>query len=282
MKNLISHLKPVHWLLAKFGYTIGGINERYPKVSRDYEDIYKIVRPYTMCWENVVYTALRVVDALVVQQHNNKHLRLIQCGTWRGGLAGAVALRLKYHQRLGNLQTFHIHIMDTFEGMPRPTDEDAPGDLKVWKERRGRDDRSDWCYASLEEVKGNLKRILRTTELSGHEFSFWRGKVEDRLPDLVECEDVQCGFHFVMLDTDFYTSTRAELEHLFPLLNFEGFLLIDDYGGLEGCKKAVDEYWNQEERLEFLFPVDMTARLVQKLPINPDWAKAAHIIPNPN
>lgn len=265
MKNLISHLKPVHWLLARFGYTIGVIGEQYPHVSQDYKDIYKICRPYTMCGENVVYTALRVIDNLVLQQFYRKHLRIVQCGTWRGGLAGAVALRLKYHQRKGNLQTFHIHIMDTFEGLPKPTEQDSLEDFATWAKRGGTDKGSNWCNASLEEVRGNLKTILHENHISGHEFSFWMGLVEDLIPELCKLDESERGFHFLMLDTDFYSSTKVELDGLFPLLKPYCYMMIDDYGGLQGCRTATDEYWNKCKRPEMLMPIDLTAVLVQKL-----------------
>jgi len=46
------------------------------------------------------------------------------------------------------------------------------------------------------------------------------------------------------LDTDWYESTRHELEYLYPLLSPGGVLLIDDYGYWSGCKEAVDEYFS--------------------------------------
>ena len=45
------------------------------------------------------------------------------------------------------------------------------------------------------------------------------------------------------LDTDWYASTKAELEVLYPLLTRGGSLLIDDYGHWEGARKAVEEYF---------------------------------------
>jgi O-methyltransferase len=44
------------------------------------------------------------------------------------------------------------------------------------------------------------------------------------------------------LDTDWYVSTRHELEHLYPRIPVGGVLIIDDYGHFKGARKAVDEY----------------------------------------
>ena len=45
------------------------------------------------------------------------------------------------------------------------------------------------------------------------------------------------------LDTDWYESTKKEMEVLYPKLNFGGVLIVDDYGHWKGSKTAVDEYF---------------------------------------
>ena len=44
------------------------------------------------------------------------------------------------------------------------------------------------------------------------------------------------------LDTDWYASTKHELEHLYLRLLHAGVLVIDEYGGWQGARQAVDEY----------------------------------------
>ena len=44
------------------------------------------------------------------------------------------------------------------------------------------------------------------------------------------------------LDTDWYQSTKKEMEVLYPKLVNNGVLIVDDYGHWKGSKKAVDEY----------------------------------------
>ena len=61
---------------------------------------------------------------------------------------------------------------------------------------------------------------------------------EDNLPKKIS---------LLRLDTDFYESTKKELEILYPRLNKGGVLIIDDYGHWKGSKKAVDEYFNLEK-----------------------------------
>ena len=62
------------------------------------------------------------------------------------------------------------------------------------------------------------------------------------------------------LDTDWYESTKAELEILYPKLAIGGVLIIDDYGHWGGSRKAVDEYFANRSR-PFLQYIDQTARI---------------------
>ena len=54
-----------------------------------------------------------------------------------------------------------------------------------------------------------------------------------------------------ILDTDYYKSTKHELNHLYPLLIRGGVLIIDDYGTWAGVKKAVDEYFIDNKNLRY-------------------------------
>jgi hypothetical protein len=64
------------------------------------------------------------------------------------------------------------------------------------------------------------------------------------------------------LDTDWYESTKIELEILYPLLQPGGILIIDDYGYWSGSRKAVDEYF--EGKTPFMFQVDSDCRMIVK------------------
>ena len=64
------------------------------------------------------------------------------------------------------------------------------------------------------------------------------------------------------LDTDFYESTKIELEVLFPRLVKGGVLIIDDYGFWKGAKKAVDEYFCDYR--QFFHYIDHSCRLLIK------------------
>jgi hypothetical protein len=66
------------------------------------------------------------------------------------------------------------------------------------------------------------------------------------------------------LDTDWYESTRQEMNVLFPRLARGGVLIIDDYGHWEGARRAVDEYVNSHQLKLLLHPIDYTGRIAVK------------------
>jgi hypothetical protein len=87
--------------------------------------------------------------------------------------------------------------------------------------------------ASLEEVQAGFSDVGYPAE----RLHFVVGRVEDTIP-----EAAPSRIAILRLDTDWYESTRHELEHLYPRLSPGGVLLLDDYGYWEGARRAVDEF----------------------------------------
>jgi hypothetical protein len=85
--------------------------------------------------------------------------------------------------------------------------------------------------------------------------------VEDTLP--AEAPD---KIALLRLDTDFYSSTKHEMEQLFPRIVEGGVLLIDDYGHFQGARKAVDEYISSRGEHLMLIRLDYSGRLAIKGP----------------
>ena len=46
----------------------------------------------------------------------------------------------------------------------------------------------------------------------------------------------------IRLDGDLYESTIDALNALYPKLSVGGFVVVDDYGTFDACKRAVDDY----------------------------------------
>jgi hypothetical protein len=180
-----------------------------------------------------------LVDALDYLQASGVEGAYVECGVWRGGSSMAAALRMLDE----DMNRRELWLYDTFEGMTDPTEEDirARDGLSAAEKfdaaRAARpDDRSDWFWAeaSLEDVRDNLASTGYPDEL----IRFVKGSVETTIPDAVP-ERIA----LLRLDTDWYESTRHELEHLFPRLQPGGVLIVDDYHYWRGARKAVDEYF---------------------------------------
>jgi hypothetical protein len=108
-----------------------------------------------------------------------------------------------------------------------------------------------------------LEEVHRTMAMStfpSERIRFVQGKVEETLP-----QTRPASIALLRLDTDWYESTRCELEFLFPLLAPGGVLIVDDYGHWQGCRQAVDDYFAATGQLIHLARMDYTGRIGIKL-----------------
>lgn len=228
-----------------FGYKISKFSFNDP----DFEEIYQQCQPYTMTPKERMYALYKATEYLVKAKINGD---FVECGVWRGGSAMVVALTLL---KMGDKKR-KIYLYDTFTGMDKPTKNDFVLSEKTkaideWQEKQ-KNGYNQWCFSGLEEVKKNML----TTGYPLKNFVFVKGKVEDTIPQTTAAK-----IALLRLDTDWYTSTRHELIHLFPRLVNRGILLIDDYGYWAGSKKAVDEYFSQNKIAILLNWIDHSARI---------------------
>lgn len=228
---------------------------QYPEdFSKEEIELIEKVKEYTMTSSERLVTLARAVDYI---EENKIIGDIVECGVWRGGSMMLTALKLMaLHNTSRNLYLF-----DTFEGMTEPTDLDKRAvDSKDASTSLAEEERipgnNIWCIASLEEVKNTLG----LTNYPKDKIHFIKGKVEETLPhDGIE------KIAILRLDTDWYESTRHELETLFDKLEPGGILIIDDYGHWAGAKKAVDEFIKQNKIKIFLNRIDYTGRLGIKM-----------------
>ena len=87
-----------------------------------------------------------------------------------------------------------------------------------------------------------------------------KGRVEETIP-----QHAPDSIALLRLDTDWYESTKHELERLFPRLSKHGILIIDDYGHWQGARRAVDEYFAGNKIPILLSRADYTGRVAVKL-----------------
>lgn len=178
---------------------------------------------------------------------------VVECGVWRGGSMMAAALTLDACDDRRDLYLF-----DTFEGMTRPgrDDVDLTGTAASDHLRREDPDSSFiWARSGLETVRENM----RTTGYPDDLVHYIVGPVEETIP-----EHAPPQIALLRLDTDWYESTRHELEHLWGRVPPGGIVLIDDYGHWAGARRAVDEFLETLDAAPLLQRIDYTGRLMVK------------------
>lgn len=222
------------------------VNQLDIEADTEFLSLYETVKPYTMVGIERCYALYQSLGYIL---RNKIPGDLVECGVWKGGSAMLMALVLKQHNETNR----RIWLYDTFEGMVKPGEQDGKDELKEWESLRVSETQNNMCYSPIDEVRQHMAR----TGFPADQLVWVKGKVEDTIPG-----KLPGSIALLRLDTDWYASTRHELQHLFPLLASKGVLLIDDYGAWQGARKAVDEYFEGKQVL--LHRIDWTGRLLVK------------------
>ena len=225
------------------------LGQRLPDATVQQQELIASVQHLTMTSPERILALVNAVEYLADNQIDGD---FVECGVWKGGSMVATANTLIAN----NDSQRQLWLYDTFEGMSVPTDDDV--DFMGQKADRllGEQDRlqsdSVWCFSPLEQVRS----AMQTTGYPENLINFVPGKVEDTLPQTKpDC------IALLRLDTDWYESTRCELEHLFPRMVDGAVLIVDDYGHWEGCRRAVDEYFEKHGIRILLNRIDYTGRI---------------------
>jgi hypothetical protein len=206
--------------------------------------LYERCKPHTMTPIERMYALYKAVEYVVSRDIPGE---IVECGVWRGGSSMLAALAL---QKFGD-NSRKIYLFDTFEGMTTPSESDRRYDgvaaAEILEEVR--------ACAFLEEVEANIG----STGMPKERFVFVPGAVERTIPTA----DLN-AISLLRLDTDWFESTKHELDHLYPQLSEGGVLILDDYGHWEGARKAVDEYFSKLSNAPLLARIDYTGRMAVK------------------
>jgi hypothetical protein len=181
--------------------------------------------------------------------------QIVESGVWRGGSMQAAALTLlECHDTEREL-----HLFDTFEGMPPPSDVDVRlKDSQTAEEimRTSDKDARIWAVAGLDDVKQGMGE----TGYPSEKIFYHQGRVEETIPDRAPDQ-----IALLRLDTDWYESTRHELDHLYDRLSPGGILIIDDYRYWQGSYRATHEWLDETGEPFFLVPMGAAAIAVKPL-----------------
>ena len=135
-------------------------------------------------------------------------------------------------------------LADSFEGVPPPTHEvDREHELDLTEER------VPWMAAGPQAVRDNFE----TYGLLSDQVRFLPGLFAETLPD-APAERLA----ILRIDGDLYSSTRDALDSLYDRVSDGGYVVVDDYGCLEPCRIAVDEFLAERGLEVELHQVDWT------------------------
>ena len=223
----------------------GDLLRHYPDLDPAFVPLYEACRHATMTSVERLYALYKAVEYVVRSEIPGE---FVECGVWRGGSVMMMALALKVFGGVGR----RLHCFDTFEGMPPPGERDIRHDTGEAAADLLAADEDFHARATLDEVERNLAATGYPAEL----VTYCRGKVEDTLPAAAPDRVA-----LLRLDTDWYQSTKHELQCLYPRLSVGGVLIIDDYGFFRGARQATDEYFAEAGIPILLQRIDGTGRI---------------------
>ncbi|GMO53910.1 MAG: hypothetical protein Ta2G_12550 [Termitinemataceae bacterium] len=155
-------------------------------------------------------------------EQNNIDGDFVECGVWRGGNSILAASLFKAHQAKRS-----VYLFDTFTGMT----EAHPWETVFFSGEKCGKGKCPWVPASLDDVKNSFK-----------EWGLLNDKVVFIAGDICETldkNDLPAKISVLRLDTDFYDSTKKEMEVLYPRLSIGGVLILDDLVHIQVLKRQL-------------------------------------------
>lgn len=214
-------------------------------MEKDAVEALDFVADRTMADENMKYVTYSAARYVVESQISGA---IVECGVWRGGCSMLMALGLRNVQD----ENREIWLYDTFSGMTTPqqpdvfisTGESASTMLRnTPKMGNSMSEWTVWCLADESDVLHGMQTTGYPMEL----VRTIRGPVEETLPT-----NLPDKIAVARLDTDWYSSTKVELELLYDRISPGGVLILDDYDHWAGARRAADEFFAERGISPFL------------------------------
>ena len=209
------------------------IRSNYPEIlDANFWQLFEACRAYSMLhipgFLNL-YNSVRYIKA------NQIPGDFVECGCFLGGASIFMSL---LRNQLG-MEDKTLWLFDSFEGFPNDeTDRLIPNGVAMKSIRYANFQES--VRQNFEDINPNCKNLV-----------FVEGFVEKTIPA------TNIGaIALLRLDTDFYLSTKAELEGLYSRLVRGGVLIVDDYGVFEGAQRATDEFFSKLQSPPMLNRID--------------------------
>ncbi|WP_309650177.1 TylF/MycF family methyltransferase [Nocardioides sp.] len=147
---------------------------------------------------------------------------LIETGAWRGGSTIYMRAILKAHGETDRT----VWVADSFEGLP-------PYDGRYEADAGDQHHTRDELAISVDDVRDNFRRY----DLLDEKVQFLVGWFSDTLPTAPIDR-----LAVLRLDGDMYSSTMDALDALYDKVSVGGYLIVDDYGAVPACAKAIHDF----------------------------------------
>jgi len=174
---------------------------------------------------------------------------IIECGVGDGHFEYIWINELMKHQEVRD-----IYLYDTFGGLVKPTAYDYTCKNAVlyrmskeevfntWKSQVIDENVNGWCYTPLEKVQ----QRLNSTGYPQDKLHYVVGDVMETLKDPSQLPD---KIAILRLDTDWYESSKFELEQLYDKVTTGGVIIFDDYFHWDGQRRATDDFFQSRNLL---------------------------------
>lgn len=157
-----------------------------------------------------------------------KNGAIVECGTWRGGMAAGM---IEY---CGKDKSYYF--FDSFDGLPQAKEIDGKIAIELQLDKN-----YDNCYASLETFKNTIDR----TGINPNNVKIIKGFFNESFKTFDPPK-----IAVLRLDADWYESTMLCLEKFWDFVLPGGIIIIDDYYAWEGCTRAVHDFLSKRKSVE--------------------------------
>lgn len=168
----------------------------------------------------------------LVDQATLKKGAIVECGTWRGGMAAGLI------EFCGKDKSYYF--LDSFEGLPEAKEIDGRA-AHDWQANKDSPAYHDNCCSSLELFEDTIER----TGVKSDNIKIIKGFYEKSFPTF----DAPM-ISVLSLDADWYESTMICLEKFWDSVIPGGIILIDDYYDWLGCSRAVHDFLSKRKAAE--------------------------------
>ena len=168
---------------------------------------------------------------------------IVECGVMSGNVEYIWIQELQQHNAERD-----IYLYDTFAGLTQPGEYDYTTDsatlykmdastvFTTWENHRIDNIKNGWCYTPLEQVQSRLNS-------TGYPESRLHYIVGDVMVTLQDSNNIPDQIAILRLDTDWYESSKIELEKMYNNVVKGGVIIFDDYYHWDGQRRATDDFF---------------------------------------